>query len=142
LLAKSLQRMSDPPKPTFDELYPLLDPAVIEANRKKRQERQRARWKLEAERRARAKIPVPHLGVAAYFSEPVFGRTRRRLSDSRRCSSTRDGHGRHGGYRSQRQDKRNDSKAIRVGGKNGSEALVAALHRRDLLHLRLRRTSR
>jgi hypothetical protein len=64
--------MSDPPKPTFDELYPLLDPAVIEANRKKRQERQRARWKLEAERRARAKIPVPHLGVAAYFTEPVW----------------------------------------------------------------------
>jgi hypothetical protein len=132
--------MSDPPKPTFDELYPLLDPAVIEANRKKRQERQRARWKLEAERRARAKIPVPHVGVAAYFPEPVWKdqtkaeRLAPLLVDPRWPWAP-------WWLSFSAQDKRNDSKSVRVGGKNGSEALVAALHRRDLLHLRLRRTS-
>jgi hypothetical protein len=131
--------MSDPPKPTLEELYPLPDPAVIEANRKKRQERQRARWKLEAERRARAKIPVPHLGVAAYFSKPVFAnevtidRLARLFVDPRwpwlpwwaSYSAP---------------DPRNDSKAIRVGGKNGYSPIVEALRRRDLHALRLNRT--
>jgi hypothetical protein len=132
--------MSDPPKPTFDELYPLLDPAVIEANRNKRQERQRARWKLEAERRARAKIPVPHLGVAAYFTEPVWKdqtkaeRLAPLLVDPRwpwapwwmYYTAT---------------DKRKDSKAIRVGGKHGTETLTATLRRTDLLLVELKRAT-
>lgn len=132
--------MSDPPKPTLEELYPLPDPAVIEANRKKRQERQRARWKLEAERRERAKIPVPHLGVAAYFTEPVWKdqtkaeRLAPLLVDPRwpwaPCW-----------MRFTARDKRKDSKSIRVGGKHGAAPLVSAMRRDDLFSIGLNRSS-
>ena len=132
--------MSDPPKPTPDELYPLPDPAVIAANRKKREDRQRELRKIQAEKRERAKIPVPHVGVAAYFTEPIFAdpprieRLANLLVDHRwpwapcwlRYASS---------------DKRNDSKAIRIGGKSGVLPLIEALARRDLLTVHLNRSA-
>ncbi len=131
--------MSEPPKPTPDELYPLPDPAVIAANRKKREDRQRELRRVQAEKRERAKIPVPHVGIAVYFAEPIFadqmkiGCVANLLVDARWPWAPW-----WASYSA--ADPRHDGKGVRVGGKNGTAPLVAALQRRDLYSLRLNRS--
>lgn len=118
----------------------MKDEAKIAENRRLRHERQAKRLRAEAVAREKAKLPVPHVGLAAYFTAPPSDDAARvaRLADllvDRRwpwlpwwASYSA-------------WDKRQDGKSVRVGGVNGVAPLLAALARRDLTRLWLDRTA-
>lgn len=118
----------------------IKDEALMAENRRLRGERRVKRMRAEAVDRAKAKIAVPHVGLAAYFTVPPSedptrsARIAELLVDRRWpwlpwwASYTA-------------WDKRQDGTSKRVGGINGVTPLLATLARRDLMTLRLNRAA-
>lgn len=106
------------------------------ARRKQRIERAMQRAQERAAARERAKIPVPHVGLAAYFPLPpgrdagVAQRLAELLVDSRwpwlPCWTSRSG-----------IDKRDDTTSVRSGGKNGARPVLDLLlsDKTSMLHM-------